>query len=449
MNKGIFKMRCMAFICIIGMMLPGCTRTILEDEKDLPINAEMRGSENQLCYIVQQGKNHVILGFYDEQSKIYLVFNNDKEIVYQYTGFMDEIVEREDGSLQLLFHYGTFGPGYQYYDPIQNRISKVFEDATVIAEAFGMVAYLDWYRDESTQRPINQIVIEELYDEAAFQAKYARPIADAHQPWDGIKEAHFLDENTLSVEYYVGEHTLSRPPVNFETRKEVIRFRDSKGKNPLPNYFLNHEEGAFLLSLSITPGSGTPPMNIQISGTLDVDAYWLLADRLDIMDAETKAQLQTFSLVHHDEPYYLITKNAAERNAADTQRSDLLIEDMNFDGYLDFRILKDAGTAKHGFYAYWIWDAQTGTYMRDMELENALLSGPVFDLTEMRITSHYAGSALDYEERVHCYLDGRLTLCEKVREHYDAQMGVMHKDTWKLQGDELVLTKEEAYEKEE
>lgn len=184
--------------------------------------------------ISSEGANYVILQRFDMQDFIFLLINNDSEIVHYHSYYKDSIIEKENGIILLEYNYGTMGSGHLYYDPETDRLSEEFDGGAVIAQDYGLIAYIDWKYDSKTGLLTNKIVIRDLMDASAFHVEYYRPISDALKAGDAVKTAYFIDENSLYVTYYVGEHTMIRPPEDLETCTEVIQFRDPQTDKATP-----------------------------------------------------------------------------------------------------------------------------------------------------------------------------------------------------------------------
>lgn len=83
------------------------------------------------------------------------------------------------------------------------------------------------------------------------------------------------------------------------------------------------------------------------------------------------------------------------------------IEDMNFDGYKDIRIVMYIGN-KSTSYICWIWDIEKQCYIEDFELEE--IPGIEVDYENNLIYGWSSNSPSGFNEYTYKYIDGKLTL---------------------------------------
>ena len=57
----------------------------------------------------------------------------------------------------------------------------------------------------------------------------------------------------------------------------------------------------------------------------------------------------------------------------------LIAEDMNFDGYTDFRLMESPTAGPNTYWYFWLFDPDTGTFYRSGEYEESSLVSPEFD----------------------------------------------------------------------
>lgn len=90
---------------------------------------------------------------------------------------------------------------------------------------------------------------------------------------------------------------------------------------------------------------------------------------------------------------------------------EFCVEDLNFDGYMDFYYLYSQGTHNR-YYAYYVWDKETEQFVEDpyglSELEN-----PTFDPEQKAVVSWYRSSIWGGKQSYYRYMDGQLT-CVRV-----------------------------------
>lgn len=205
----------------------------------------------------------------------------------------------------------------------------------------------------------------------------------------------------------------------------------------MDGYQINLEKSTFLLQIAIRPDpKKDTALILAIDGVLDESQYFLLAHKLRILDANTGEELQSFPLSYCDEPLTITTLSMV-----DALSGEVVVEDLNFDGCTDFRIIANAGTAGTEVYVYWTWNADSESFDESAELRALKLCNPKFDTAEQTITSEYADSASDNEVRTYRYIDGKPRMVKWVRyrtDSYDFQIMT----TVELQDGGIVVTEE-------
>lgn len=91
-------------------------------------------------------------------------------------------------------------------------------------------------------------------------------------------------------------------------------------------------------------------------------------------------------------------------------------EDMNFDGYKDFRIVQYVPAAPNISYIMWIWNPKTNQFQEDSDLEQIL--SPEFDQEKKLIYSFTRGSATDHYDDTYQYINGKLTHIKSIATGY-------------------------------
>ena len=92
---------------------------------------------------------------------------------------------------------------------------------------------------------------------------------------------------------------------------------------------------------------------------------------------------------------------------------DFIVEDMNFDGYDDFRLLEYMPAfAYNANYYDWIFDPSTGKFSRDTLLENVY--GPTFNAASKQVIYQWRepGNYEHYGTDIYKYINGKITLVE-------------------------------------
>ena len=199
-------------------------------------------------------------------------------------------------------------------------------------------------------------------------------------------------------------------------------------------YQIHPAENTFLLQIPIRPDpQRDTELILSIDGSLDERQYFLLAQNLRVLDAKTGEERQSFPLSYYDEPLLMTTLPMIDDISA-----GVIVEDLNFDGYTDFRISAEDGVV----YFYWTWDAHNKQFDKDTELEALNLRYPEFDATEHTILSRYADSATDSEERMYQYIDGTPKLVKWVKCSFDSDIEKLHVITAELQDGGLFVKEE-------
>lgn len=82
------------------------------------------------------------------------------------------------------------------------------------------------------------------------------------------------------------------------------------------------------------------------------------------------------------------------------------VEDMNFDGYADMRLMEFMPAVPNTPYYYWLWDAQTGQFV-DKTADYGRISSPEFNQEKQQIYSYQRHYAAAYTEWVYEIIDGK------------------------------------------
>ena len=129
--------------------------------------------------------------------------------------------------------------------------------------------------------------------------------------------------------------------------------------------------------------------------------------------------------VHGEDKKQLQTINIADVNSFgdDTTTcpepgtgSDIIIEDMNFDGINDFRIIAMLPPGPNIPYICFLWDKKTGKFVHAEFLDD--ITSPEFDSKTKTVTSSSRESANKYRKDVYKYSGGKLVLVKSVVKTY-------------------------------
>lgn len=96
--------------------------------------------------------------------------------------------------------------------------------------------------------------------------------------------------------------------------------------------------------------------------------------------------------------------------------SDIIIEDMDFDGIKDFRIIAMLPAGPNIPYICFLWDKKSGKFIHAEFLDD--ITSPVFDSKKKTITSESRDNASTYRKEVYKYTGGKPLLIEEVITEY-------------------------------
>ena len=96
--------------------------------------------------------------------------------------------------------------------------------------------------------------------------------------------------------------------------------------------------------------------------------------------------------------------------------SDIVIEDMNFDGINDFRIIAMLPPGPNIPYICFLWDKKSGKFVHAEFLDD--ITSPEFDSKTKTVTSSSRESANKYRKDIYKYKGGKLVLVKSVVKTY-------------------------------
>ena len=94
-------------------------------------------------------------------------------------------------------------------------------------------------------------------------------------------------------------------------------------------------------------------------------------------------------------------------HSAEEDGIQLTAEDMNFDGYTDFRLPSSLGSV-NSFYYCWLWDMSAKTFKYYPPL--SAICSPVFNKNTKEIVSTNRSSAARYDVTTYKWIDGQLSV---------------------------------------
>ena len=127
--------------------------------------------------------------------------------------------------------------------------------------------------------------------------------------------------------------------------------------------------------------------------------------------AEDKKQLQTINIADVNS-FGDETTTCPEPGTG----SDIVIEDMNFDGINDFRIIAMLPPGPNIPYICFLWDKKSGKFIHAEFLDD--ITSPEFDSKTKTVTSSSRESANKYRKDVYKYSGGKLVLVKSVVKTY-------------------------------
>ncbi|OHD12902.1 MAG: hypothetical protein A2086_09535 [Spirochaetes bacterium GWD1_27_9] len=101
----------------------------------------------------------------------------------------------------------------------------------------------------------------------------------------------------------------------------------------------------------------------------------------------------------------------------DSEKLGFIAEDMNFDGYKDFRIQMNVPAGPNISYLCWIFNPSTGQFEESSTLENII--SPSFDQTNKLINSYERSSAVEYHEYVYQYINNEIIMIKHITTDYE------------------------------
>lgn len=116
----------------------------------------------------------------------------------------------------------------------------------------------------------------------------------------------------------------------------------------------------------------------------------------------------------------------------------VIIEDMNFDGYLDIRIQSGTPAGPNIPYLYWLWDPKSSTYVANPNHEQIM--SPAFDSDSQTIQSSIRESPTFYSDHTYRYIDGIPILIKRIEREADTEKKVWHITIKELVNQQLKVT---------
>ena len=149
---------------------------------------------------------------------------------------------------------------------------------------------------------------------------------------------------------------------------------------------------------------------LKFSGSLSKDTDTGGYSKIEV-HGEDKKQLQTINIADVNS-FGDDTTTCPEPGTG----SDIVIEDMNFDGINDFRIIAMLPPGPNIPYICFLWDKKSGKFIHAEFLDD--ITSPEFDSKTKTVTSSSRESANKYRKDVYKYSGGKLVLVKSVVKTY-------------------------------
>ena len=149
---------------------------------------------------------------------------------------------------------------------------------------------------------------------------------------------------------------------------------------------------------------------LKFSGSLSKDTDTGGYSKIEV-HGEDKKQLQTINIADVNS-FGDDTTTCPEPGTG----SDIVIEDMNFDGINDFRIIAMLPPGPNIPYICFLWDKKSGKFVHAEFLDD--ITSPEFDSKTKTVTSSSRESANKYKKDVYRYSGGKLVLVKSVVKTY-------------------------------
>ncbi len=149
---------------------------------------------------------------------------------------------------------------------------------------------------------------------------------------------------------------------------------------------------------------------LKFSGSLSKDTDTGGYSKIEV-HGEDKKQLQTINIADVNS-FGDDTTTCPEPGTG----SDIVIEDMNFDGINDFRIIAMLPPGPNIPYICFLWDKKSGKFVHAEFLDD--ITSPEFDSKTKTVTSSSRESANKYRKDVYKYSGGKLVLVKSVVKTY-------------------------------
>ena len=126
-------------------------------------------------------------------------------------------------------------------------------------------------------------------------------------------------------------------------------------------------------------------------------------------------------------------------------RGYLITEDMNFDGYTDFRLIESLSAGPNTYWYFWLFDPDRGTFDRSMEYEDNNLVSPEFDQDNRTIICFHRDGMGIYGTEHYFIENGHLLIVRDEQTELQVQDSLVTTVT-ELVNDEMIVTEQTVQE---
>lgn len=131
-----------------------------------------------------------------------------------------------------------------------------------------------------------------------------------------------------------------------------------------------------------------PSFNFSLVWHLDPSSGSRQLERIEVQRSGEREPFQTLEPVTSDVPI-TISNNGFEAL------------DLNFDGYLDIRVIQFIPAGPNTPYQNWLWSPTAGKFVANPALDK--ITSPQFDADEQEIISHWRSSAAEHGSDIYAY----------------------------------------------
>jgi len=135
-----------------------------------------------------------------------------------------------------------------------------------------------------------------------------------------------------------------------------------------------------------------------------------------------------------------ITLNPPAETFADAEYGGfgLVLEDMDFDGFMDMRLMQFVSAGANIPYYCWLWDPPAQRFVYNEALSD--IPSPLFDPVKKQVLGFATNGAAEYIDSVYEYRGAELTLVARTITGYDYEGGTVIVTTEELVDDQITIT---------